>query len=93
MNNSITPPEEDFQIRCPRLGHKISFSYCSKENNGLPCRMALDCWYLYFPVYEYFRQKLTEEEWKKAFESEVKPKVASIVELIEKAKKVKAEKS
>jgi len=55
--------------------------------------MALDCWYLYFPVYDYFRQKLTEEEWKKAFESEVKPKVASIVELIEKAKKVKAEKS
>lgn len=92
MNNVINPPEKDFQIRCPRLGHKISFSYCSEENNGLPCHRTLDCWYPYFPVYEFFRQKLTEENWKKAFESEAQPKVSSIVELIERAKKVKAEK-
>ena len=90
MIDTIKPPEEDFQIRCPRLGHKISFSYCAKENNGLPCHKALDCWYPYFYVYDFFKQRLNEEEWKKSFSAESKQKVLSLVELIEKAKKVKA---
>jgi hypothetical protein len=89
MIDTIEPPEEDFQIRCPRLGHKVSFSYCAKENNGLPCHRVLDCWYPYFYVYDFFMRRLSKEEWEKSFFTESKQKVVSLFELIEKAKKTK----
>ena len=80
------PPEEPFSIRCPRLGHQINFSYCQSENSGLPCFKALDCWYNYFDVHAYFTDKLTEENFKKTFLNEGKPKVFSLFDLIEQAK-------
>ncbi len=82
-----TPPDDDFHIRCPRLGHQISFSYCRIENNGLPCFKSLNCWYSRFQVEAYFRQRLTEDEWFRAFSGPTKPKVLSLLELIEQAKK------
>ncbi len=84
-----TPPDDDFPIRCPRLGHQISFSYCRIENNGLPCFKSLDCWHRRFQVEAYFRQRLTEDEWSRAFSRPTKPKVLSLLELIEQAKKAR----
>ncbi|MCJ7595940.1 MAG: C1 family peptidase [Desulfobacterales bacterium] len=76
-------------IRCPRLGHQITFSYCRSENTGLPCFKILDCWFDQFLVEEYLRKELKPEEWKRAFERPPKTKVLSLVELIEEAKKSK----
>lgn len=81
------PPGDDYEIRCPRLGHQISFSYCRSENRGLPCFKTLDCWYDHFLVEEYFRKELTPEEWDKAFKRSGTTKVLSLLELIEQAKK------
>ena len=89
VTKDISPPKEDFQIRCPRLGHHVTFSYCSRENSGLPCHKSLDCWYGYFPVFEYLKGKLSRDNWKTVFESKPKPKLLNIVELIEKVKKVR----
>ena len=85
----LTPPDDDFHIRCPRLGHQINFAYCRVENNGLPCFKSLDCWYSRFQVEAYFRQRLTEAQWARAFSGPTKPKVLSLLELIEQAKKVR----
>ena len=74
-------------IRCPRLGHQVSFSYCRKENQGFPCFKALDCWYEHFLIEEFFRKELMAEEWKNIFETPPKPKMLSLLELIEEAKK------
>jgi hypothetical protein len=87
MKEKITPPDDNYLIRCPRLGHQISFSYCRSENNNLPCSKSLDCWFQHFPVEEYFRAELTPEEWQRIFERPPTSKVQSLVELIEKAKK------
>jgi hypothetical protein len=73
-------------IRCPRLGHQIEFSYCRKENRGLPCFKTLDCWHAHFPVEELLKKELTPEEWNQSFEIPSKPKVQSLLELIEEAK-------
>lgn len=81
------PPADDYLIRCPRLGHQVPFSYCRSENMGLPCFKILDCWFEHFPVEEYLRQELTQEEWERAFHRPVIPKVRSLMELIEQAKK------
>ncbi|MBU0480085.1 MAG: hypothetical protein KKG47_03170 [Proteobacteria bacterium] len=84
---NTVPPEDAFTIRCRKLGHLISFSYCRRENNGLPCMKTLDCWYVYFPVEEFLRNELSPEEWAEAFAKPQKPKVLSLVELIEQAQK------
>ncbi len=74
------------KIRCPKLGHEVDFNYCRKENNGLPCARALICWSSYFDVEAFFKKELSEQEWKMAFETPPKPKLLSLLELIEKAK-------
>ena len=32
MSEKKTPPADDYEIRCPRLGHQIYFSYCRRES-------------------------------------------------------------
>jgi len=81
-----TPPDDAFEIRCPKLGHQIFFSYCRKENFGSPCFKTLDCWYYYFDVEKFLRDQLTEEEWINSFEKIRTPKIVSLLELIDKAK-------
>jgi hypothetical protein len=78
---------EGLQIRCPRLGHHVAFSYCRSENRGLPCFKTLDCWFERFDVEEYLRRRLSLDEWERAFEKPPKEKVVSLLELIEQAKK------
>ena len=82
-----TPPEDSFQIRCPRLGQQIHFSYCRQENMGLPCFKTLDCWYIHFHVAEHLRQELSFAEWAESFEKAPTPKILSLAELIDKAQK------
>jgi len=86
MKRESTPPGDDYLIRCPRLGHQIYFSYCRKENRGLPCFKTLDCWYPHFLVEDYLRGELSAEEWEKAFKRSDKTKTMSLIELIEQAK-------
>ena len=93
MERQNTPPGDDYKIRCPRLGHQISFSYCRSENRGLPCFKTLDCWYDHFLVEEFLKQELTAEEWEQVFGRTPKPKLLSLVELIEQAKKNTKEES
>ena len=89
MTHQSKPPDDTFQIRCSKLGHQIHFSYCRKENFGLPCARILICWHTHFRVEEYLRLDLTEEEWHETFEKPVKPKVLTLVELIDQAQKAK----
>jgi hypothetical protein len=92
MKKESTPPGEDVMIRCRRLGNPVSFSYCRIESKGLPCSMIMDCWYDHFMIEDFLRQELTPDEWSRVFNQPLKPKVLSLVELIEEAKKRKTEK-
>ncbi len=91
MTKKTTPPGDESEIRCPRLGHQIYFSYCRTENQGLPCMKTLDCWHMHFEVEAYLKKQLSEAEWEKAFRQQVKPKMLSLLELMEQAKKRKKE--
>jgi hypothetical protein len=91
MRRENEPPGDDYEIRCPRLGSQITFSYCRFENGGLPCFKILDCWFDHFLVEDYLRKGLKDEDWEKAFQKPKKPKLLSLVELIERAKEKKKE--
>ncbi len=86
---SSDPPEDDVQIRCPRLGHEIYFKYCRHENYGLPCFKTLDCWFPYFDVHAHLKENMTEEEFEKVFINVAKPKIHALFELIQKSKERK----
>ncbi len=79
----------DLEIRCPKLGHQVNFTYCEKEQIDLPCSRIIRCWQIYFPVEAYLRKKLSPEQWKKCFNEKPKEKILTLMELIEAAKKRK----
>ncbi len=86
MTKKYTAPPDTAKIRCPRLGHQISFSYCRRENQGLPCFKTFDCWHSHFSVVKYLKNELTPEQWKTVFMNRPKQKVLSLLDLIEQAK-------
>jgi hypothetical protein len=81
--------------RCPRLGGPVSFGYCREPaGESLPCWKILECWWEVFDVSAYLREQLSEEDFDRLISAKPKPKVASLLELIEKAKQnVGAEKT
>jgi hypothetical protein len=91
MKKESTPPGDDYEIRCPRLGHPVAFSYCRIEGKGLPCFKIMDCWYEHFMIEDFLRQELEPDEWERVFNKPKKPKVLTLIELIEEAKKRKTE--
>ncbi len=87
MKQKDTPLDDAFQIRCPRLGQQISYSYCCRENMGLPCFKTLDCWHPYFDVVSHLKNELSAADWRESFEKPPTPKMLSLAELIDKARK------
>ena len=74
--------------RCPRLGNPVPFEYCEVcGDDQHPCFKILDCWWEYFDVVQYLKDKLPEDQFNGLMATKPKPKVASLVELIEQAKK------
>jgi hypothetical protein len=78
---------EDKHIRCPRLGHQISFHYCRREAGDQPCSRALTCWAPHFRVEDYFRRSMSGEEFERCFGVPPKDKMSTLLELVEQARK------
>ncbi len=80
---------EEKELRCPKLGGQVRFSYCLKEGGDIPCSRIIKCWQPYLPVEAYLRKRLTDADWERCFNQEPKPKMMTLIELIEAAKKNK----
>ncbi|MGD9211660.1 MAG: hypothetical protein PVI90_12820 [Desulfobacteraceae bacterium] len=79
---------ENLERRCPRLGGPVRFSYCCTcSESGKVCFKILDCWWESFDVVGYLKVQLTAEEFKKLKTARPQPKVGSLLELIEKARR------
>ena len=73
----ISHPGDDYQIRCPKLGHQIQFTYCRIEQGDFPCPKILDCWYEHFNVQGYLEEELGPETVAKLSHPVPKSKVLS----------------
>jgi hypothetical protein len=71
--------------RCPRLGGEVTFDYCRKMGEGLPCSRSLLCWAPQFPVMEYMIRVLDSDEWRQVFEQPPKPRLSSVLEAAHRA--------
>ena len=76
---------DDKKDYCRRLGHDVPFQYCRTVANGIPCNKIADCWHENFDIKAYLFENYTEEEIAKIL-APSQPKVASLLELIEKAR-------
>ncbi len=77
------------------MGGPVSFGYCREPGGeSLPCWKILECWWEIFDVSAYLKNRLSEEDYNRLVSVKPRPKITSLLELIEKAKKnVESEKS
>lgn len=77
---------DDKQKRCPLLGHQIGFTYCKSPGTDFPCKKILDCWFEQINIVDFVREHYGEEAIEK-LSAPSKPKILSLIELIEQAQK------
>lgn len=81
---------DHLERRCPRLGGSVTFQYCMNYGDEeLPCFKIFDCWWEYFDVVAYVQEKLSEDQFNRLANSKPKPKVTSLIDLIQQAKGLK----
>ncbi|MEN8245178.1 MAG: transcription antitermination factor NusB [Thermodesulfobacteriota bacterium] len=85
-------PRDNQEKRCPRLGGPVPFKYCMDTGDGTgPCFKIMDCWWEDFDIRSYLEQNVSPEALNRLVKAKPPPKVTSLVELIEQAKKRTAE--
>lgn len=77
---------DDKMIRCPRIGGDVNFRFCRFENNMIPCRWITGCWNMRMDIDTFLKDHYSEEELNKIF-IPPKPKMQSLIEMVEKTKK------
>lgn len=71
---------------CRMLGHHVPFSYCRTGAGSQPCRKILDCWFETFDVRTFVNEHYSQEQIQ-AILTPAKPKMLSLLELIEQARR------
>lgn len=77
---------DNLSQRCPVLGHEVPFSYCRKPAQDVPCRKIFDCWWEKIDIKKYVSDNFTDEVQQNILKPP-KPKIMSLLEIIEQAKK------
>lgn len=73
-------------IRCPMLGGTVSFNYCRRMAEGLPCRNIVGCWQEEFDIIEFLEANYTPDELARSVGAERKSRQARLREAIDRAK-------
>ena len=84
--------KQKLERRCPRLGGPVPFAYCKANGEDLkPCFKIVDCWWEIFDVVRYLKDTLSAEEFSSIVAKKPKPKITSILDIVEKTQKRSAE--
>ena len=78
-------------IRCPQLGGEVPFRYCRIVSEDLPCRRIIPCWEFRIEISKFLAEHYSIDQIQRALSLPIKSRVETIIELIEKAKKIKEE--
>jgi hypothetical protein len=70
------------------VGGEVNFRFCRFENNMLPCRWIVGCWEMRMDINTFLAEHYSREELDKIFVPP-RPKIESLVDLIERASKLK----
>ncbi len=78
-------------IYCPQLGGEIPFQYCRTVNEDLPCLRIMVCWEFRIKISNFLGEHFSIDQIQRASAPPTKTRLDTILELIEKAKKIKEE--
>jgi hypothetical protein len=78
-------------IHCLQLGGEVPFKYCRTMNEDLPCRRMMACWEFRMEISKFLAEHYSMDQIQRALAPPTKTKLESILELVEKAKKIKEE--
>ena len=78
---------DERRLRCRRLGHEVTFRYCRTQEGASVCPLILDCWWEVFDVAAFLREHLAREEFETLARRGFRPKVTSLLDLIEQARR------
>ncbi len=76
-------------IHCPQLGGGVPFHYCRTVNQDLPCHRIILCWEFRIEIAAFLAEHYSTEHLQQALAPPTRTKVETILDLIEKAKKLK----
>ncbi|MGQ9508692.1 MAG: hypothetical protein ACUVTN_04750 [Thermodesulfobacteriota bacterium] len=82
---------DDLLIRCPMLGGDVPFWYCRTVNENLPCRKIIICWEFRLEIGKFLREHYSLDQIERAFSPPTKSRLETILELVERAKKIREE--
>jgi hypothetical protein len=74
------------EIRCPKLGHELTFAYCRREGGDLPCLRIIRCWESFFPAGNFLRETMDAAAWDAFCRQSSPDKMTTLLDLIERAK-------
>jgi len=70
------------------LGGPVTFGYCRRcGEEHLPCWKVFDCWWESFDVVDFLKSRLSPDQFHRLSQTRPKPKIDSLLELVEQAKK------
>jgi hypothetical protein len=82
----VKKTKSKLERRCPRLGGPVPFKYCmTAGEDKQPCFKIVDCWWETFDIVRYLQDNLPEDKFARLMQARPRPKIASLVELIEQA--------
>jgi hypothetical protein len=73
------------------LGGEVPFQYCRTVNEDLPCRKIIICWEFRIEIGRFLNDYYSLDQIQRALAPPAKTRLETILELIEKAKKIKEE--
>ncbi|GAF73661.1 unnamed protein product [marine sediment metagenome] len=77
---------DDKKKYCRILGHELTFTYCRQTAAAQPCGKIFDCWFETFDIDRFMKKHFTPDQLKTLLTPQ-KPKMASLIELIQQAQK------
>jgi hypothetical protein len=91
QNPQMIEEHDTLIIRCSQLGGEVPFRYCRTVNEDLPCRRIILCWEFRIEVAKFLNEHYSIDQIQRALAPPTKTRLETILELIEKAKKIKEE--
>jgi hypothetical protein len=78
-------------IRCPQLGGEVPFKYCRTLNEDFPCRKIMVCWEFRIEISKFLGEHYSIDQIQCALAPPTKTRLDTILDIIEKAKKINEE--
>ena len=71
--------------RCRQLGGEVTFRYCRRLLEGLPCSRVVACWHSEFDVGAFLQSHYDPDQLKAAWNQPAPEKLVQLSELVKRA--------